>query len=221
MISLTRFLKRLKAAVFDQIPVQAFGATAVGMMTELNELGAYLARNCPVGEGCPEILKPLTIAYYQERSRYNIFIETGTDYGRTTAAVKDCFAQVFTIELLEKPYYASRRRFLLDSKVVCYQGSSVEWLPIVLNAIKEPAIIWLDAHESFYLTRDWNKDPLLQELNTIGKHAQARHIILIDDARGLAINPDLFKMFLDGMRGAGYGCTMRHDIWRIVPEGIE
>lgn len=118
--------------------------------------------------------------------KYSIrtFIETGTYLGTTTAAVKDTFSKIFTIEIDPKLYERAKKKFKGQSKIILKKGDSSKILPLILKGINSSCLFWLDAHFSGGITsRGEFKTPIISELQTILKHKIKKNLILIDDAR--------------------------------------
>jgi hypothetical protein len=111
-----------------------------------------------------------------------IFIETGTYNGDCVCnALNLGFRNIHTIEIDKGLCDQCKKRFLNIDNVNIYQGSSSDWLPIILKKISMPATIWLDAHP---LIGDiaLNNIPLLQELRAIeAESSRLKFKILIDD----------------------------------------
>jgi len=115
----------------------------------------------------------------------NIFIETGTWQGFTTAlAFKIGFKKIFTIELSNKYYQDALKKFSKIKNIVCINGDSIDILPMLLKNINEKVVFWLDGHYSGEGTaKGVFEVPLFQELDAISKHQIKNHTILIDVVR--------------------------------------
>jgi len=129
-----------------------------------------------------------TLKKYKRR----ILIETGTYEGRTTKGAVDIgFQKVYTIELQDRLYEEVTKKldsYIKNGSVEIYKGDSREVLPKILQKIKEPSTILLDAHldEGNYISgvsAEMEKCPLYDELEAIKNHPIKSHIILIDDVR--------------------------------------
>ena len=116
------------------------------------------------------------------------FIETGSYMGDGIQAAVDAgFETIISIELSEKYYNICRSRFKIYSNVDLLAGSSVYWLPIILNMMDDKCTFWLDAH---YSGGDTSQGvPLMKELRIITAYPD-RHTILIDDMRLFRNPPD-------------------------------
>lgn len=156
------------------------------------------------------LVKILAIRWYARRFRLKSFVETGTYYGATTAAVAAEFDRCFTIELSDDLYQRSLLRLASIGNVVCLHGDSGTLIQTVINQLAEPALFWLDAHTSGGITANAGYDPMQSELSLILNDRRFPHLILVDDARGHDI---------DHMRTVAkrHTITVRNDIARIVP----
>lgn len=134
-----------------------------------------------------ENLKELALAL---RDQYNLttFIETGTYKAATTAWATDNFKQVVSIELDEGWHSRAKRKIFAKQKgVKLLLGDSAIVLPKVLKRLRQPALIWLDAHWCKAGKATAPECPLREELKAI-RDSGVEHFILIDDAR-LFIEP--------------------------------
>jgi hypothetical protein len=167
----------------------------------------------------PHPVKMATIGLYQKLSGYKIFVETGTLVGETVEAASKLFNECHSIELSEKHHNIARERLIGKKNVTLHLGSSDEILPKLLKKISQPAVIWLDAHHSGDDTAGEGMDPLKAELETLLKHVKKKHIVLVDDARGLGVSKeDLDKIV--GKFGNTYHASILNDSVRIVPKSI-
>ena len=114
------------------------------------------------------------------------FIETGSYYGEGIQRALDAgFKNIISIEITPIYYNLCLEKFKEFKNVRLILGDSVKVLPTLLNEIKEPASIWLDAHYTEPSTLYGDKmSPLMDELEIIKAHAQSYNdVILIDDMR--------------------------------------
>jgi hypothetical protein len=121
-----------------------------------------------------------------------VAVETGTFQGDTSQLLADKFGACVTIERSPTLAADAEKRFAETSKVTVLTGSSRDRL---LEALPEPAVscfFWLDAHGVYdYVGSDPEENPLLFELETIlGSRGSAFNVIVIDDARGMGVQPD-------------------------------
>lgn len=121
---------------------------------------------------------------FKKRFNRHIFIETGTHKGNMTAAVKNHFQKLYTIELSDELYQDAQKRFAKDGHIELINGDSGIELPKILSRLDEPAQFWLDAHGSQGETVSGNLiTPIEIELEAIFNHKIRNHIIMINDAR--------------------------------------
>ena len=139
----------------------------------------------------PPVFKHQTIREYAERFKLRIFVETGTFYGDTVAAVMKSFDKLFSIELGEELFERARKRFARKDKVTILHGDSGVEIEKVLSVLDQPAMFWLDGHFSGAGTALGEKrTPILKELRHIFDSQIEGHVILIDDANSFGVDPD-------------------------------
>lgn len=177
----------------------------------------YVVLGCPAPP--PDLVKFATIAYYQKLTGYRIFVETGTYLGETLANAAAIFDKCYSVELSADLYRRAKDRFKSQNHVELRCGSSADLLPEILRLAQEPAIVWLDAHHSGGITAGEGGDPLQQELQALLKCKEMRHVILIDDARGLGVTSEQLCAFIKEM-GDNYYATVLHDSIRVIPGEI-
>lgn len=113
-----------------------------------------------------------------------VFVESGTLYGDTLAAVREEFGALHSIELQDSLYKAAVARFKADNKISIHQGDSGDILNGVIATISNPVVFWLDGHYSGLGTAKGSQDcPIWRELNAIISRADQRDVVLVDDAR--------------------------------------
>jgi hypothetical protein len=104
---------------------------------------------------------------------YKIFIETGTEKGKTIETVLEYFDMIYSCEIDEK-YYKIYEIYDHNPKVKIYKGNSPEKLNEIFKTLQnDNFFIFLDAHWGGY----W---PLIDELKTIKKF-NFRPVIIIHD----------------------------------------
>lgn len=146
-------------------------------------------------EGSP-IPPPHAIKLYwldRFRRRYGIstLIETGTYFGFTIDALKERFAQLYSIELDAALYAGALQKFSAYSHIHLLQGDSATLLEGVLRERTERCLLWLDGHYSGPGTARGDEDsPISKELTAISQHSRNDHVIIVDDAR-----------YFDGLNG--------------------
>ena len=113
------------------------------------------------------------------------FIETGTYLGEGVKhALAAGFLTIRSVELSEKLFADNVRRFAQQPAVKIFQGSSEEQLWNMIEDVRQPMTLWLDAHYSAGITAKGSENsPILKELRIIGRHPIKTHTILIDDRR--------------------------------------
>lgn len=117
-----------------------------------------------------------------------VFVETGTYHGSSTSVAAKLFDRVFTIEINRALYEKSFDRFVkegtLGKKVFPLLGDSVLLLPQIMDAIKGPALFFIDAHQSGSDTSNNGICvPLYEELKAIIAKAEPGSVYIIDDVR--------------------------------------
>jgi hypothetical protein len=135
-----------------------------------------------------------------DKYKGSILVETGTYLGEgITDALNNGFQRVISFEITNEYYNRTMPKFISNSKIKMILGSSVSMLYQTIKDINEPIVFWLDAN---YSGGDAGYDPqyinpLLKELEQIGKHHIKTHTILIDDRRLLkpSTNKGLDSLF--------------------------
>ncbi|MBI5387437.1 MAG: hypothetical protein HZA90_22485 [Verrucomicrobia bacterium] len=143
------------------------------------------------------------------------FIETGTFFGQTLAAVSNQFEKCLSVELLETLYEGNRRSFARKGSVTVFHGDSGSVLGDMIDQSSGRILFWLDGHFSGGITGHGSEvTPIMTELNSIRTKGRKDDCILIDDLRlfvgtmgyptletvkqGIyAISPD-YEVFTDG-----------------------
>ena len=138
----------------------------------------------------PHIVKQQAIRSLAEQHGLRILIETGTHYGDMVEAMKPYFRQIYSIELSTELYAKAKKRFLHDAKVTIIHGDSGIELGKLVPNLDQPALFWLDGHFSGAKTAKGETDtPIYQELRHIFDVHNAKHVIMIDDARCFGQDP--------------------------------
>lgn len=123
------------------------------------------------------------IKQIQKERGLKIFVETGTNEGAMIDAVKNCFDQIYSIELDTDLFRKARDRFSSEKHIQIFQGDSGAVLKTTLELITAPTLFWLDAHYSGGVTAKADSEtPVLKELDLIFGHPVKGHIVVIDDA---------------------------------------
>jgi len=133
----------------------------------------------------PPHVKRALLRKRAQRNGLRVFIETGTLFGDTLAALRRHFEELHSIELDPELYRKAAARFANDPKVTLWHGDSGEVLPRVLEGVGQPVLFWLDGHYAGEGTARGAEDtPIRRELAHIARHALSRtHLIVVDDAR--------------------------------------
>jgi hypothetical protein len=120
-----------------------------------------------------------------------VFIETGTFYGDTLAALQNDFARLYSIELHRRLARRAMRRFRRNPRVTIIHGDSATHLETVLSDVAAPAVLFLDGHYSGMLTArgEEGDTPVLRELDAALRAGTPEDAILIDDARLFGNDP--------------------------------
>jgi hypothetical protein len=132
----------------------------------------------------PHLLKQRVVREYGERFGLQTLVETGTYYGEMVAAMKNHFDRIYSIEYVPELASRATRKFARDEHVRIFCGDSRLVMPEVLALLEGPALFWLDAGYYGWVGIRTNEQRLSAELEMILGH-RFRHIILLDDARGL------------------------------------
>jgi len=161
------------------------------------------------------------LRYWQRTTGFEVFIETGTYQGRTALQMAKVFCKCFTIELDPKLYAQANERFAGVDNITSFLGDSALHLPSILAQIHQPAVFWLDAHDSGSHTARGTKDtPIARELAMIFAHEVKNHVILIDDARtfcGIFGYPSIRQLHRFVLDNSGYYMHISQDVIAIHP----
>lgn len=150
---------------------------------------------------------------------YDLFIETGTYLGMTSARLAGSYKTVHTIECDCALFENARRRLRPHRNVNCYHGDSAVILRDILPDIDRPAVFWLDAHYTGGITsRVRVNTPIMAELQALFTHRIDTHLILIDDARwfvGRNGYPSVRALQAFARNNSPYDMCIHDDIIRI------
>jgi hypothetical protein len=118
----------------------------------------------------------------KERLAIELFVETGTYYGNTSAWAAEYFTNVITFEA--SPHFAEMARSRFSGRNVrVIEGSSATELKPTLEANPGNAIFWLDAHWCGGMSAgNTSECPFFDEMAAINSRTNA-DVILLDDAR--------------------------------------
>lgn len=119
-----------------------------------------------------------------KKPEFNIFVETGTEYGVMIEMVADKFKKVYSIEYDKKLYDDACQKFADRKDIVFIHGDSGVELKKVVAELSEPALFWLDAHGTGAMTvKNPLHCPVEKELESIFFYPMSGHVIIIDDVR--------------------------------------
>jgi hypothetical protein len=168
----------------------------------------------------PHLLKQRTVREYAEKFHLRILVETGTYYGEMVAAMKRRFDQIYSVEYDHQLAQRAIRKFSGHPHIRIMEGDSQQVIPELLKTIPEPALFWLDAGYYGWAGLQGDKQRLTSELEAILRH-QIKHVILMDDARGLngqngAPTVNQLRQQIES-EFPGRKVEVKHDILRITP----
>lgn len=132
----------------------------------------------------PHLLKQRTVREYAEKFHLRTLVETGTYYGEMVAAMKSRFDRIYSVEYEHRLAQRAQKKFAHWPHIQIIEGDSQQVVPELLKTISEPALFWLDAGYYGWAGLQGNQQRLTSELEAILRHP-AKHVVLMDDARGL------------------------------------
>ena len=132
----------------------------------------------------PHLLKQRTVQEYAQKYGLRTLVETGTYYGEMVAAMKNRFDRIYSIEYNHQLAQRATKKFSRYSHIQILEGDSQQVIPEVLKSLTAPALFWLDAGYYGWAGLQGDKQRLTTELEAILGHP-VKHVILMDDARGL------------------------------------
>jgi hypothetical protein len=142
----------------------------------------WIARGRP--SRSPHLLKQKVVREYGEKFALKTLVETGTYYGEMVAAMKNHFDHIYSIEFVPELAERATRKFARYQHVRIFCGDSRLVMPDVLALLAGPALFWLDAGYYGWVGKQGDQQRLSAEIEMILSHPY-RHVILLDDARGL------------------------------------
>lgn len=170
----------------------------------------------------PHLLKQDILKNYAREYNLSFMVETGTYRGEMVEAMKNTFKKIYSIELSEKYARTAQRYFYGQKHVKIIQGDSGTVIGELIKEIDQPTLFWLDGHYSANDTAKGDKEtPVMEELTSILKAADLRHVILVDDARAFGKAADYPTMkeletFVHSLR-RNVQINSEDDIIRILP----
>ncbi|MEO7798852.1 MAG: hypothetical protein ABIY47_14145 [Opitutaceae bacterium] len=112
------------------------------------------------------------------------FIETGTFFGQTVAAVHRQFVKTFSVELSPELHRGNEIAFQRIRGVKIFRGDSSAMLDQMIRESTGRILYWLDGHYSGGVTAKGTEiTPIFEEMETIKQHKRFDDCILIDDLR--------------------------------------
>lgn len=132
----------------------------------------------------PHLLKQKVVREYGEKFAFKTLVETGTYYGEMVAAMRGHFDRIYSIEFVPELAERATRKFGSYPHIRIFCGDSRVVMPEVLALLPDPALFWLDAGYYGWVGKQGDQQRLSAELEMILSHPY-RHVILLDDARGL------------------------------------
>ena len=133
----------------------------------------------------PHLVKQRAVREYAEKFGLRTLVETGTYYGEMVGAMKNHFAQIYSVEFEHQLAQRALKKFSRWPHIHILEGDSQQVVPDLLKKINQPALFWLDAGYYGWAGLQGDKQRLTTELEAILGHAVKGHVILMDDARGL------------------------------------
>ncbi|HYX52417.1 MAG TPA: hypothetical protein VE783_03135 [Candidatus Limnocylindrales bacterium] len=170
----------------------------------------------------PHLVKQRTVREYADRYGLRILVETGTYYGEMVAAMRSRFDEIYSIEYEHELAARAAHKFARWPHIHILEGDSALKVPEILSKLDRPALFWLDAGYYGWAGLQGDKQRLTTELEAILRDNRFRHIILMDDARGLngqngSPTVEQLKQRID-LQFPGHKVEVKHDILRVTPE---
>lgn len=169
----------------------------------------------------PHLVKQRAVREYADRFDLHVLVEAGTYYGEMVAAMKNRFDEIYSVEYDRALAARAKKKFAGAPQIHIIEGDSQKAIPEIVRSLRQPALFWLDAGYYGWAGLQGDKQRLTTELEAILRDNRHRHVILMDDARGL-----------NGQNGAptieqlqhrlktefpGRAVEVKHDILRITP----
>jgi predicted O-methyltransferase YrrM len=169
----------------------------------------------------PHLLKQRTVRDYARQYGLRVLVETGTYYGEMVAAMKNRFAEIYSVEFDSALARRAAKKFSRWPHIHIVEGDSQKAVPELLKSIRQPALFWLDAGYYGWAGLQGDKQRLTSELEAVLRHSTREHVILMDDARGLngqngSPTVEQLKQRIEA-EFPGRRVEVKHDILRITP----
>lgn len=133
----------------------------------------------------PHLVKQRTVREYGRRFGLQVLVEAGTYYGEMVAAMKSCFAEIYSVEYDHALAVRAQKKFSRWPHIHIVEGDSQTKIPEIVHSLSQPALFWLDAGYYGWAGLQGDKQRLTTELDAILRDTRYQHVILMDDARGL------------------------------------
>ena len=170
----------------------------------------------------PHLVKQRTVREYAERFGLKVLVEAGTYYGEMVAAMRKRVAEIYSVEYEHGLAVRAQKKFARWPHIHIIEGDSQKEIPRIVQALRQPALFWLDAGYYGWAGLQGAKERLTTELESILGDKRFKHVILMDDARGLnggngAPTVPQLKRRIEA-EFPGRAVEVKHDILRITPE---
>jgi hypothetical protein len=134
----------------------------------------------------PHIVKQRAVLDYARAFGLTTLVETGTYYGEMIAAVAPRFRRVYSIEIDPHLAALAHERFRRFPHVTILESDSQTAVPQLLAQLDEACLWWLDAGYCGWAGAAGKSDRLGSEFEAILADREHSHVILMDDADGVA-----------------------------------
>jgi len=189
----------------------------------LSELVSWFV-NAKCSSPSPYFVKQATL--FRHAIPNSTWIETGTEYGCTSAFLSQLGSHVHTIEPSNELLEAAKRNCYNLSNITFHHGTSDDKLEAIINSLSGDCCFWLDGHYSGGHTfKGELKTSIRGELKTISRHVNrlAKIVVLIDDIR--CSHEDRFNYpsldyYVNWSRVNGFDWIIEHDIFVAKSDGL-
>lgn len=169
----------------------------------------------------PHLVKQRTVREYGQRFGLRVLVEAGTYYGEMVAAMKNSFAEIYSVEYDHALAVRARGKFARSPHIHIVEGDSQKVIPEIVQSLRQPALFWLDAGYYGWAGLRGDRQRLTTELDAILRGNRYQHVILMDDARGLngengAPTVAQLKQRIEA-EFPQRAIEVKHDILRITP----
>jgi hypothetical protein len=163
----------------------------------------------------PHVVKQRAVVEYARAFGLSTLIETGTYYGEMIAAVASHFQRIYSIEIDPQLAGLARRRFQRFPHVTILEGDSQTTVPRLVEQLHGPCLWWLDAGYCGWAGAAGTSDRLNSEFEAILAARSHGHVILMDDADGVAGLKDLLASIASNYPDRQV--EVEHNIIRVTP----